>query len=95
MIVAFVFVVVVVLFFSTSLCHTENSGRLTWVRHSRRKSSDIPFHISVCGVCVCPDSGMFACVFVVVVVVDMGTYVDAHDFTRGLYGYRTRVCTRS
>ena len=47
----------------TSLSLVENSGHLTWVRHSSRKRAVLPIPISVCSVFICPNNGMAASVW--------------------------------
>ena len=57
----FFVVVAVIVVFSTSLSLAGNSGGLTWVRHSSRKSSATRSN-SVCSVFLRPNNGMAASV---------------------------------
>ena len=46
----------------TSLSLAENSGHLTWVRHSSCKRAALAIPVSVCSVFLCPNNGMAASV---------------------------------
>ena len=78
---------------ASALSFAGNSGRLTWVRHSSRKSSATHCYHWVYAVFPCvqtmvwlPVSGIW----------NVRTDVDACDCTRGQYGQVTeRVCTGS
>ena len=76
----------------TSLSLAENSGCLTWVRHSSCQSSST--HSYQCSVAA------FSCVQTVVRlplfgICNVRSDVDACDYTRELYGHHQRVCTES
>ena len=47
----------------TSLSLAENSGHLTWVRHSSCKRAALAIPVSVCSVFLCPNNGMAASVW--------------------------------
>ena len=69
----------------------ENSGCLTWVRHSSRRSS-VPIPISICIVFTCIQTMAWRPVFG---IFNVRTGVGASDSTLGLCRYRKRVCTGS
>ena len=76
---------------STALSLAGNSGFLTWLRHSSRKSSATHSSRSVCAVCssVCPNDGVAASVSGFITYALMLMYTTA--CARGLYELHKRV----
>ena len=70
----------------------KHSDRLARVRHNSHKSSAIYPFPSACAAFSRVKAVVWLPVFG---VIDVRTYVDARDCTRGLYGHRKRVFTGS
>ena len=86
-------VIYIIVFRRNLLCPSrKNSGSLTWVRKSSRRSRAYTHSCHACSISVCPNSGTAGSVWG---LLTCGQTLVRAIARGGLYGHRKRVCTES